>query len=217
MKRFHFIALAALLPLTASAQIINDTRFPCIKTGSCSLIDMVAVVGYFIQWAISLSGAVALIAFVIGGVYMMASAGREDWVTRGKSILTSSVIALFYIFGAYVLVNTILTNILPVGPEYRLENRLEEVTTSSSACTAELEGKPCPGKSYMQCLNQVCVNLCEFEHQFQVGWGCNSLFNCGLASADQCGSRPNTCAADTASKKYCADQPNTFCCLRTMH
>jgi len=50
---------------------------------------------------LGISGSVALALFIYGGFMMLISAGNEQMVTKGKSVLSGAVIGLIIIFVAY--------------------------------------------------------------------------------------------------------------------
>ena len=72
-------------------------------------------IGKIIQAALGLSGAVALLMFVWGGVQMLVSAGNADMVKKGKSTLTWAALGIVVIFTAYTLVNVVIQTLAGVG------------------------------------------------------------------------------------------------------
>ncbi len=65
-------------------------------------------IGKIIKAALGLSGAVALLMFVWGGVQWLISGGSAERVKAGKNTLTWATIGLVVIFTAYVLVNLVV-------------------------------------------------------------------------------------------------------------
>jgi hypothetical protein len=59
----------------------------------------------------------AVLAMLVGGLILLTSGGSEKSVTRGKAILTYTVIGIVLAFGAWLIINTILGNLL--RPEYK--------------------------------------------------------------------------------------------------
>jgi len=49
-------------------------------------------------------GTLAFGAFVYGGVMFLASAGRKDWVDKGKSAMTNAIIGLVVVFSSYLII-----------------------------------------------------------------------------------------------------------------
>ena len=58
-----------------------------------------------IQYALGLSGVLALIAFIYGGIWWLVSLGDSNKVTKGKEIMKWAVIGLLVIFSSFAIVN----------------------------------------------------------------------------------------------------------------
>lgn len=71
-------------------------------------------IGKLISAALGLSGAVALLMFVWGGVQWLTSGGNVDRIKSGKSTLTWAALGIVVIFTSYTLVN-VLINALAGG------------------------------------------------------------------------------------------------------
>ncbi len=52
-----------------------------------------------------ISGSLALLMFVYGGVVWMTAGGSQEKITKGKKIFTTAVLGLVIIFGAYTILN----------------------------------------------------------------------------------------------------------------
>lgn len=66
----------------------------------------------FISTALGLSGVLALVAFIYGGIlYMLAGVNPKN-VEKGKELMKYAVIGLFVIFSAYAVINYLLTAVL---------------------------------------------------------------------------------------------------------
>lgn len=85
---------------------IKDPNCKCC--GSCELNDFVALGIEVTQFIFGIVGALALIMFIIGGFFWLSAAGSADRVKRGRETMVHAVIGLVIVFGAWVLVNTIL-------------------------------------------------------------------------------------------------------------
>lgn len=96
-----FLWLFLILPISVSAAgLINPL-------GSGATIH--TVIGRVIKFMLGLSGSVALLMFVWGGFQFLSSAGDPGKVKKGKETLTMAVLGLAVIFGAYILVNALIT------------------------------------------------------------------------------------------------------------
>ena len=126
-SKFLIVFLSIGLPLIAFAKGL----VPCGGQGepACSvscffvLIDNVMK---FLLYEISLP--LAATAFMVAGIYLVAG-GSENAIKRGKSIFVSTVIGLFIAFGAWLIIDMILGNLL--SPGYLPWNQFP-----SSECTA---------------------------------------------------------------------------------
>jgi hypothetical protein len=82
-----------------------------VAPGSCSIDSIFALANNLITWMAAVSGAVALLMFIIGGVWMIFSGGNSSRIERGKDILIGTSISLIFILGGWILVNFILTSL----------------------------------------------------------------------------------------------------------
>lgn len=76
----------------------------CMKDGSCQLNDFTLVAINVSKIILSIVGSLSLIAFVVGGLMMMLSAGNPEWVTRGKQTIIGAVIGLVIVFTSYTII-----------------------------------------------------------------------------------------------------------------
>lgn len=68
-------------------------------------------IGTTVNKILAVVGSLTLIVFVFGGFMWLTSAGNPDRVQTGTNAMLYSVIGLFIIFGAYVILNTVLKGI----------------------------------------------------------------------------------------------------------
>lgn len=69
------------------------------------------IVGNVIKVALGIIGSITLGIFVYGGFLWLTSAGNSEKVSQGSSAMLYAVIGLFIIFGAYAILNTIISGI----------------------------------------------------------------------------------------------------------
>lgn len=96
----------ALTPLIVAAQTAN----PCTSGAEAELGKCVSQI-YI--WSLGVSGLLAVAVSVIGGYYVMTARGNGQQASKGKSMIYSSIAGLVLLMGAYLLLNTInsdLTN-----------------------------------------------------------------------------------------------------------
>ncbi|MBI2476636.1 hypothetical protein HYV72_00525 [Candidatus Uhrbacteria bacterium] len=73
-------------------------------------VSVPVLIGRIVQAALGISGSLALLMFVYGGFVWLTSGGESAKIEKGKGTLLWSSIGLAVIFGAYSIVNFILTN-----------------------------------------------------------------------------------------------------------
>lgn len=76
----------------------------CMQSGDCNLNDMLRVVVNATNVLLGLSGSVALLYFVYGGITFLISGGSAEKVSSGKQIITNAVIGLIIIFTSFVVI-----------------------------------------------------------------------------------------------------------------
>lgn len=74
--------------------------------------DVREIIGRVISAALSVVGTLALLMFVYGGFLWLTSRGDTKLVGKGKETMTWAILGLVVIFGAYVIVRTVLTGLV---------------------------------------------------------------------------------------------------------
>jgi hypothetical protein len=87
---------------------------PCGNTGQaactiCDFFKMLITIYNFIVWDIATP--LATIALIIGGIFMMISAGNPGLFGTGRTILLAAIIGLALVFGSYIIIDFILHTI----------------------------------------------------------------------------------------------------------
>ncbi len=75
---------------------------------SCGLSEVQLVIVTVAQMILGLSGSIALLMFVIGGIIYLTSGGNPSKVQKGTKMITGAVIGLLIIFSAGVIVKFLL-------------------------------------------------------------------------------------------------------------
>ena len=80
--------------------------------------DVPKFLGQIINYALGIIGSLALVMIIYGGATWMLSAGSQERVSKGKSIIIWAALGLIIIFTAYALVRFVITAIAisPAGP-----------------------------------------------------------------------------------------------------
>lgn len=111
-----------LTPLTVSLVTLlspvfvlaADTKFfpvceCCSSPTPCSVKDFFVVVDKIIDAALYLSFFIAVIMIIKGGVTILLGAGKPAEVTKGRETVTWAIWGMVIAFGAWLIVNTVLT------------------------------------------------------------------------------------------------------------
>lgn len=86
----------------------TETKVEPIKlTNPLRSTSIEVIVGRAVTIFTGLSGSVALLMFMYGGVMWLTSGGNAERVERGKKIFTWATIGLVIIFGAYAILSAI--------------------------------------------------------------------------------------------------------------
>lgn len=91
----------ALTPKAASAITILP---PCTKDGNCGLTDILVVVVNFAEFLLGISGAVALLFFIWGGIQMIIAFGDSSKSKAGIDTIKRAAIGIAIIFMAGIIV-----------------------------------------------------------------------------------------------------------------
>lgn len=95
---------ALTVPYIAKAQVT--------LTNPLGSEDVRVIVGTVIKGALSVSGTLALLMFVYGGILWLTDMGRGDHVKKGKDILVWSTLGIILIASAYVLTDAIFNALI---------------------------------------------------------------------------------------------------------
>lgn len=98
-KTALLIALLSIAPMAAQAQSL---------TNPLGTVDIPTIVGRLISAILGITGALALLMFVWGGVQWLTSGGAPDKVKKGKDTLIWATVGLAVIIMAYALVSAIV-------------------------------------------------------------------------------------------------------------
>jgi hypothetical protein len=112
MKKPLLIALFLvlfLIPALASAQA------PFVRCGNegqqpCTICDFFATLTYVYNFLVlDIATPLAIIALIIGGIFLLISAGNPNLHGTGKKIMYAAIIGLALVFGSWLIINTILS------------------------------------------------------------------------------------------------------------
>src|SRR3989338_9536090 len=80
--------------------------------------DIATLVGRFITTILPLSGAVALMMFLVGAIYWVISAGNPEQVKKGRDTVVWALVGSIVVIGSYVALSFIFKVLTPTNPGF---------------------------------------------------------------------------------------------------
>ena len=197
------LLLGSILPRAAYAFSLVPDKCIQSKTG-CTACDFVLVFTNIANIIAGLLGSIALIMFILGGLFWILSNGNEQHIESGKKILKSTVIGLVVVMFAWVSVNYVVRlayqGNLGTGKDAKIFSKdwwAPTCNSGVSSCSDAFVGDSC-----------TAVGDCKTNN----GSDCTCFRNLKTTGDfGQCGT-PDTANADDAAKStencYCASQCN---------
>lgn len=110
------VAVNLVLPQLSIAETVAPKESPKLTSPGPSVgmplplagISLQGLAGRIIRTVLGLSGVVALIMFIYGGVMWMTAAGNEERLKKAKNTLVWSTIGLIGLFASYTLVSFVI-------------------------------------------------------------------------------------------------------------
>lgn len=81
----------------------------CYCCGDCGLNDVVNLFIGAANYLFGIVGALALLFFIYGGVLLLTAAGKSEQIEKGKKVLIGAAIGLAIVFGAWLIVQFVMT------------------------------------------------------------------------------------------------------------
>ena len=100
---FLILALIMAMPLLAGAAQLDN------PLGNGATFE--SVISKVITAAVGISGVLALIAFIVGGINWMISGGDSSKIKKGKDMMIWAVMGIVIIFSAYAILTFIFTTL----------------------------------------------------------------------------------------------------------
>ena len=88
----------------------------CASGSGCTIDDFVVLAVNIANLILGISGSIALVFFVYGGIFWIISSGNTNLVDKGRKTLTNAVIGLAIIFGSWLIINFILAALTSQNP-----------------------------------------------------------------------------------------------------
>ena len=102
-KKISSLVFSVLLLLTPISVFALDN--PLGET------SIAVIIGNIIRSLLGITGALALLMFVYGGMLWLTSQGKPEQIKKGKDTFTWAIIGLVVIFTAYILVNVVIAGL----------------------------------------------------------------------------------------------------------
>lgn len=99
----------------------------CIRSGDCSLGDMISTGVSFANFLIQISGSIFLAIFVYGG-FMYLTAATSDRAGKGKTMIVQATVAMVLLLGAFVFISFIQNSLI---------RSVSRETVTGDECVAE--------------------------------------------------------------------------------
>ena len=77
-------------------------------TGDYTLNDFVRVIVNVAVFILGITGSLALLAFIYGGIMFLISAGSSEKVEQAKKIIVGAVVGLAIVFASYTIISFIM-------------------------------------------------------------------------------------------------------------
>jgi len=149
--------------------------------GGCSVQQILELSSNLVEWGAGISGALALLMYVIGGVWMLFSGGNSGRVERGKDIVIGTTIALIFILGSWIIVDFTLRALkgTPDTQQLQIASCGDRVCELGEYCKDPNDNNG--GK---------CTSICERDHPSNqpgaVIWSCVNLPLSSVPDRDAC-------------------------------
>ncbi|MBI2484630.1 hypothetical protein HYW18_00520 [Candidatus Uhrbacteria bacterium] len=156
---FPILAQAAEAPRcsTYGADVVGpfmkDTCRVCYDEGVCTLADVMVVLGNVAQFIFGIVGSLALLLFVVGGIYWLTSRGEKEGIQKGRQYFWAATVGLVISFSAYLILNTVV-NVLTSGAPGSAPGGI--------ACDGTNNGVVCGENS--ECYAGQCQDLCAITN-----------------------------------------------------
>ncbi len=110
-KKTLFLLLTLMFLFWALPVSAETLQLKCDYATGCDLCDAVALIGQISRFILSITGSLALLIFVIGGLFLLISQGNSQAVNQGKKMIVGAVLGLIIVFTGWGIVNLIIAGL----------------------------------------------------------------------------------------------------------
>lgn len=106
---FVFAAETGAFHLVICGTIVENN----VVMNPCTICDLFVGINTIIRFiTLYLATPLCIIAFLVGGFWILVSGDSPDKRTKGKDAITYALLGMLFIFGAYLVINLILGNLI---------------------------------------------------------------------------------------------------------
>lgn len=110
IKKFNKVITALVCSIVVVVSLVSFS--PALAVGLDNPLPAIGsptqLIGKVIFAVLGLTGAIALVMFIWGGLQWMTAAGNAEKVTKGRDTLMWAVLGLVIIFSSYAVLNAVL-------------------------------------------------------------------------------------------------------------
>ena len=108
---FFFVAFSFLIQIRAYAQGQHLVPESGKEDGNYEINDFIIVALRVAEWILIVAGSLSLLAFIVGGLMFILSAGNREWVEKGKASLIGATIGLAVVLLAFTAISYFMDTI----------------------------------------------------------------------------------------------------------
>lgn len=113
--------------ISAENKLIGPIYQRCFVEGNCTIYDFITTLIAVSQWGLGILGSLALLFFVIGGLYLMFGGASPSARKKGKDMLLNTTLAIIVIFSSWLIVKFLLSRIFQAKPCVQPDATIEEI------------------------------------------------------------------------------------------
>lgn len=156
---------------------MNYVCTECWEEGNCSLEDMMVVMTNVGEEILGIVASLALLLFVVGGMYWLFSQGQPARIQKGKNFMKGAVVGILIVFAANLMIQSAYHAIrhgtiaggssvfeeveeeseVVIGEEEPAIN-ISELPFAYVLCNGNNDGYPCAYNA--ECLQGICHSQC---------------------------------------------------------
>ena len=109
--------------INCNASLVSNISCAQKDGKGCNPNDLVWIFVNASKWILGITGSLALLAFVAGGVMFLISSGSTERVTRGKQMIIGAVIGLVIVLTSWLVIGFVMEDVLgyPKDTWYRIK------------------------------------------------------------------------------------------------